>query len=119
MVSLLCGGLQLLFTVTGQGLEGFLLGLIVTSALGVLLRYLLIAHWTGLRLNLFQSFSAPALGALLSGLCVRLLYLTMDGQDCPMPVTLCACVGVGLFLYLVTLYMMDVHPLRLFHLTRR
>ena len=119
VVSLLCGALQLLFTITGQGLDGFLTGLVVTSALGVLLRYLLVAHWTGLRLNFFQTFSAPALGSLLSGLCVRLLYLAMGYQNCPMLVTLCFCTAVGLFLYFVTLWMMDVNPLRLFPLTGR
>ena len=118
-VSLLCGALQLVFTVTGRGLDGFLIGLIVTSALGVLLRYLLIARRTGLRLNFFQAFSAPALGALLSGLCVHLLYMAMGQQNSPMAVTLFCCTAIGLFLYLVTLWMMDVHPLQLFHLTRR
>lgn len=119
IVSLSCGALQLVFTCTGRGLDGLLLGMVVTSFLGVCLRLLLVIRWTGLRLNLFQSFSAPALGALLSGLCVRLLYLALQRQSCSTPAILCSCIVVGLFLYLVTLWMMDIHPLRLFHLTRR
>lgn len=118
-ISLLCGALQLAFTCLGQGLDGFLLGVIVTSLLGVILRLMLAAKWTDLQLNLFQSFSAPALGALLSGLCVRLLYLAMGSRGCGALVTLISCAVVGLFLYLTALWMMDIHPLKLFHLTRR
>ncbi|MCD7881869.1 MAG: oligosaccharide flippase family protein [Clostridiales bacterium] len=116
-VSLGCGGIQLLCTFLGNGLTGFLFGLILSSLLGVALRLGLIVRHTGLHLNLFQSFSAPALGALLAGLCVRLLYRTL--ADCPVLVSLTACAGAGLFLYFTALWMMDVHPLRLFHLVRR
>lgn len=116
-VSLLCGALQLLCTCLGPGLEGFLFGMIFTSMLGVLLRLLLVQHWTGLKLDLFQSFSGPGLGALLAGLCVRLLYLNLGRQGCPVPVALVSGLAVGSFLYLTTLWMLGIHPLRLFHLT--
>lgn len=118
-VSLLCGALQLACTCLGPGLEGFLFGMIFTSMLGVLLRLLLVVRWTQLKLDLFLSFSGPGLGALLAGLCVRLLYLNLGRQGCPVPVTLVSCVAVGGFLYLTTLWMMGIHPLRLFHLTPR
>lgn len=118
-VSLLCGALQLTCTCLGRGLEGFLFGMIFTSMLGVLLRLLPVLHWTKLQLNLFQSFSGPGLGALLAGLCVRLLYLNLSNQGCPVPVLLVTCLAVGGFLYLTTLWILDIHPLRLFHLTRR
>lgn len=115
-ISLLCGGLQLLCTCLGRGLNGFLFGLVCTSLLGVALRLGVVLRKTGLELNLFQVFSGPGLGALLAGLCVRLLYLAMTRQDCPLAGTLTACVAVGLFLYLTTLSVLDIHPLRLFHL---
>lgn len=115
-VSLLCGAIQLVFTCTGRGLSGFLAGLIVSSLLGVALRLLLVARRTELRLDFFQSFSGPGLGALLAGLCVRLLYLALERQGCPAAAVLVSCTAVGLFLYLVTLWMLDIHPLRLFHL---
>ncbi len=115
-VSLLCGAVQLAFTCAGRGLEGYLAGLIVSSLLGVALRLLLAARRTGLRLDLFQSFAGPGLGALLAGLCVRLLCRVMEDQGCPAAATLAGCAAVGLFLYLVTLRMLEIHPLRLFHL---
>lgn len=118
-VSLLCGALQLACTCLGRGLEGFLFGMIFTSMLGVLLRLLPVLRWTGLQLDLFQSFSGPGLGALLAGLCVRLLYLNLGRQGCPVLITVVSCIAVGAFLYLTTLWMLGIHPLRLFHLTRR
>ena len=118
-ISLLCGALQLACTCLGAGLEGFLFGLIFTSRLGGLLRLLLVLRWTGLELDLFQSFSGPGLGALLSGLCVRLLYRTLGRRGCPPLAVLVSCIIVGLFLYFTTLWVLGIHPLRLFHLTRR
>lgn len=118
-VSLLCGALQLVCTCLGPGLEGFLFGLVFTSALGVILRLLLVLRWTEVQLDLFQSFSGPGLGALLAGLCVRLLYRNLAAQGCPVPAALVSGVVVGAFLYLTTLGMLGIHPLRLFHLTGR
>lgn len=117
MISLLCGALQLACTCLGQGLEGFLFGMVFTSMLGVLLRLMLVLRWTGLELDLFQSFSGPGLGALLAGLCVRLLYRSLSDQSCPPLAVLVSCVVVGLFLYFTTLWVLGIHPLRLFHLT--
>lgn len=114
--SLLCGALQLLFTLTGHGLSGFLTGLVVSSALGTGLRWFMVRRWTGLEVNLFSVLLAPGLGALLSGLCVRLLHVALCRELCPPLLTAWVCTGVGLFLYWVVLWMLDVNPLRLFRL---
>ena len=68
-----------------------------------------------LRVVLWATVIAAA-GSLLAGLCVRLLYLALERQGCPAAAVLVSCTAVGLFLYLVTLWMLDIHPLRLFHL---
>ncbi len=117
-ISLFCGALQLLFTLTGHGLTGFLAGLVLSSLLGVLLRWSLVQRWTGLQMDLFTALCAPALGSLLCGLCVRLLYRSLCREAYPVPLTVCACCVVGLFLYWVVLWMLEVRPARLFHLTR-
>lgn len=113
-VSLLCGGVQLLFTLTGHGLSGFLAGLVAASLLGTALRWGMVRRWTGLKLDVYTALVAPGLSALLTGLCVRLLYRALSGGILVLNVGLCTVAGMGL--YALTLSVLGIHPLRLFRL---
>lgn len=120
-VSLFCGGVQLAFTwvgtgIPGVGLYGYILGFVVSSALSVLVELALTARCIGLRLSLFQGLTAPALAALLTGLCVNLLFQTVMSMGLAMTASVLLSLAFGLFLYLLTLWVQGVEPLKLFRL---
>lgn len=120
-VSLLCGGVQLAFTwvgtgIPGVGLYGYILGFVVSSALSVLVELALVARCTGLRPALFQALTAPALAALLTGLCVNLLFHSVVSMGLEVPVSVLLSLVFGGFLYLLTLRVQGVEPLKLFRL---
>ena len=120
-VSLFCGGLQLAFTwfgsgLPGVGLYGYILGFVVSSAAAVLAELLLTARWIGLRLPLFPALAAPALASLLTGLCVNLLFRALAAMGMAAMPAIVICLCFGLFLYLLTLRVQGVKPLKLFHL---
>lgn len=120
-VSLLCGGVQLAFTwvgtgIPGVGLYGYILGFVVSSALSVLVELALVARCTGLHLSLFQSLTAPALASLLTGLCVNLLFHSVVSMGMTMPASVLLSLAFGGFLYLLTLHVQGVEPLKLFRL---
>ena len=120
-VSLLCGGVQLAFTwvgtgIPGVGMYGFILGFVVSSALAVGIELALVIRCTGLRPNLFQWFTAPGLAALLMGLCANLLFRVLLDQGVPDLAAAAGCLSFGALLYVVTLWVEDIHPFKLFHL---
>lgn len=105
-VSLLCGVLQLGFTWFGVerfGFPIFLVGMILSSVLGFFLRLGLAVQSTGLSIDWFSSFIGPGLAALLSGLCVNLLYQVLLRNAFPDTAILLICITFGLLLYLITL----------------
>ncbi|MCD7829558.1 MAG: polysaccharide biosynthesis C-terminal domain-containing protein, partial [Clostridiales bacterium] len=105
-ISLLCGLLQLAFTWFGVGRYGFpafLAGMLTASALGVLLRLEVTVRATGLSLDWFAAFVGPALAAVLSGLCVNLLYQALQRNGTSDGASLLICVPAGLALYFLTL----------------
>lgn len=77
--AILCGGVQLALTwllmgLPGVGLGGYVAAFVLSSALGLLLNWCQVARYTHMRPRLFQWCTAPALAALLSGLCINLLF---------------------------------------------
>ena len=121
VISLVCGAVQLgctffLMGLPGVGLRGYVAGVLVTSVLGVVLCWFQVARATGLKPQIFQWCTAPALASLLMGLVVNLLFRVLldSGMD-GAPACLC-CILFGGVLYLVALTVQGVRPTRLFRL---
>lgn len=77
--AILCGGVQLgltwlLMGLPGVGLAGYVAAFVVSSALGLLLNWRQVARYAHMRPRLFQWCTAPALSAVLMGLCMNLLF---------------------------------------------
>lgn len=105
-ISLLCGALELGFVFVGVerfGFGAFVLGMILSSALGLLLRLRGVRRATGLQIDGFSLFAAPTLAALLSGLCVNLLYRCLLQNGSPTGAALCSCVAAGALIDLAAL----------------
>lgn len=120
-ISILCDGVQLAFTAglvarPGIGMGGYVLGTLVTSALGLALCAWQVVRATGLRLRLFQWATAPGLAALLMALVTNLLYRVLRDSGLPLPHSLAAALLFGGVLYLAALNAQGVHLRELFHL---
>lgn len=120
-ISLLCGGVQLVITYEAVGrpelgLAGFVFGFVFSSALGMLLDFIAVARATGLRPGFFNWLLAPALAALLSGLCANLLFRYLSDSGLPAAVSAGACLIFGLTLYLSGLQAQGVPFISLFRL---
>ena len=120
-ISILCDGVQLAFTAglvarPGIGMGGYVLGTLVTSALGLALCAWLVVRATGLRLRLFQWATAPGLAALLMALVTNLLYRVLRDSGLPLPHSLAAALLFGGVLYLAALNAQGVHLRELFRL---
>jgi len=117
--SILCGGLQLgctalLMGLPGVGLGGYVAGYVASSLLGTLLNWRQVRRATGLKPQIFQWCTAPALSALLMGLSVNLLFRVLldAGLSAWGAIGLCACFGA--VLYLAALQAQGVRLRRLF-----
>lgn len=120
-ISILCDGVQLAFTAglvarPGVGIRGYVLGALVTAALGLALCAWQTARATGLRLRLFQWATAPGLAALLMALVTNLLYRVLRDSGLPLPHSLAATLLFGAVLYLAALNAQGVHLRELFRL---
>ncbi len=83
-LSLLAGGMQLVFTlviVPRWGLSGFVYGLLFLSGFHTLVQGYCVLRFTQTKPDFFAWFTAPALSATLMALCANLLYsrLATDG----------------------------------------
>lgn len=95
--AILCNAVQLAFTwltvgLPGVGLRGYVAGFLVSSVLGLGLNLMSTVKATGLKLRLFHWLVSPGLAALLTGLCINLLYrwLTDHGASLPFSIGFCA-----------------------------
>ncbi len=107
-ISLLCDGVQLAFTACLVGLPqvgmgGFVLGMLVSTALGLVLCAWRLAAFTGLKFRLFQWAAAPGLAALLSALVTNLLFQVLRDSGVPVLGRIPAALVFGLLLYLAAL----------------
>jgi len=117
--SLLCGGVQLAFTFFAVGLpevgiKGFVAGFVVSSALGALLNWVSATRATGLQPRFFHWLLAPALSALLAGLCCNILFRVLADAGLTSILSAAACLIFGCILYLSALQAQGVPFLRLF-----
>jgi len=117
--SLLCGAIQLAVTyvTVGRpewGLKGYVAGFVSTSALGVLLNWLCVAAGTGLKPRIFTWLTAPALAALLSGLCSNLLFHCLLDRGLAAVLSAISCTVFGLVLYLAALQAQGVSLIQSF-----
>lgn len=112
-VSLLGGGVQLVFTLAlvplpGVGMSGYVAGALVSTLLEVVLCLWLAARYAGLKLELFKWLTAPGLAALLSALTTNLLFRHLkDSGSALLPAGLAALV-FALVLYLSALHAQGV-----------
>ena len=98
--AILCGGVQLgctffLIGLPRVGLKGYVAGFVASSALGLLLNWHQVGRYAHMRPRLFQWCTAPALSALLMGLCVNLLFhfLCRSGVEGIWAVLICLLFG--------------------------
>ena len=120
-ISILCDGVQLAFTAglvarPGVGIRGYVLGALVTAALGLTLCAWQVVRATGLRMRLFQWATAPGLAALLMALETNLLYRVLRDSGIPLSRSLTAALIFGGVLYLAALNAQGVHLRELFRL---
>lgn len=119
--SLLCGGVQLLFTICtvglpGVGLKGYVLGFVVSSALGMLLNWISVFRVTGLQPRFFSWLVGPALSALLMGLAVHYLFRVLMDAGLSLFPSGAVCLIFGGMLYFSALQAQGIPFLRFFHL---
>ena len=119
--SILCGLVQLgctffLMGLPGVGLLGYVAGFVASAALGMLLNWAAVRRATGLRAQLFQWCTAPALAALLMGLVINLLFQVLLDHGIGQPAAVTACLLFGAALYLAALQAQEIHLRRLFSL---
>ena len=120
-ISLVCDGVQLAFTaclvgVPSIGMGGFVLGTLVSSALGLVLCAWRLGAFTGLRPQVFRWITAPGLAALLSALTTNLLFQVLRDSGVPVLYRLTGALAFGLILYLAALNAQGVTLRGLFHL---
>ena len=113
--SILCGLVQLACTywlmgLPGMGLRGYVAGVVISSALGVFINWAGVARATGMRPALFRWLTAPALSALLMGLCCNLLFHVLLDTGLDGPAAVLACLVFGCVLYLSALSAQGVRP---------
>jgi stage V sporulation protein B len=119
--ALISGAIQLAFTffaVERVGLLGYVAGFLVSSGVGVLLNWWGVARATGLKPQLFQWLISPALAALLTGLCINLLFQVLLDRGFAAVPSAAGCLIFGAVLYLSALQAQGVRPLQLFRLPR-
>ncbi len=105
---LISDGVQLIFTywAVGQpewGLMGYVVGFIISSALGMLLNWISVYRAAGLTPRLYSWLIAPALAALLTGLCCNLLFAVLTSAGLSAAAKAGACLLFGATLYLSAL----------------
>ena len=120
-ISLVCDGVQLAFTaclvgIPQVGMGGFVLGMLVSTALGLLLCAWRLTAFTGLKPQLFQWVTAPGLAALLSALATNLLFQVLRDSGVPVLCRMAGALLFGLVLYLAALNAQGVSWKGLFHL---
>ena len=120
-ISLVCDGVQLAFTaclvgIPHVGMGGFVLGMLVSTALGLVLCAWRLRVFTGLKCRLFQWITAPGLAALLSTLVTNLLFQVLGDSGVPPAPRILGALLFGLILYTAALNAQGVSWKGLFRL---
>ena len=119
--SILCGLVQLgctyfLMGLPGVGLSGYVAGVVISSALGVLINWAAVSRATGLRPSLYRWLTAPALASVLMGLCSNLLFRVLLDAGLDGSLAVSACLIFSCVLYLCALSAQGVRASTLFRL---
>ena len=120
-ISLVCDGVQLAFTaclvgIPRIGMGGFVLGMLISTALGLLLCAWRLVRFTGLKLQPFRWAVAPGLAALLSALVTNLLFQVLLDHQLSTPASMFGSLIFGVVLYLAALNAQGVSLRGCFHL---
>ena len=102
---LICGAVQLFLTwqrmgLPGVGLRGYVEALLLSTVLGVVLHWRSLRRAIGLKARPFPWLVAPGLSALLSGLCVKLLFPVLSRSGLGEGAGCLVCLLFGAVLYL-------------------
>ena len=97
--------------VPSVGMGGFVTGMLVSTALGLVLCAWRLRAFTGLSLRLFRWVTAPGLAALLSALVTNLLFQVLRDSGVPVLWRIPGALAFGLVLYIAALSAQGV-PLR-------
>ena len=121
--AILCNAVQLAFTwltvgLPGVGLRGYVAGFLVSSVLGLGLNLMSTVKATGLKLRLFHWLVSPGLAALLTGLCINLLYRWLTDHGASLPFSIGFCVLFALVEYLAALQAQGVRVRELLRVGR-
>ena len=116
-----CGAVQLgctyfLMGLPGVGLGGYVAGAVASAALGAALNWLQVGRYAHMRPDLFRWCTAPALSALLMGLCVNLLFRLLKDAGAGLAPAMAACLLFGGAEYLAALWAQGVRLGELFRI---
>ena len=102
----------------GVGLKGYVAGFVVSSVAGLMLNALSLARATGLKWHPVSWLLCPGLAALLTGLCINLLFRWLQTNGAAPGLSIFLCSLFGIVEYLVALQAQGF-PLRtLFHIEK-
>ncbi len=107
VISLLCDVVQLAFVFTipfpGIGMKGFVAGTLVSSVLGAVLCARCAVQVSGTKIPVFESMTAPVLGAILVGTTGNLLFQYLKDSGCELFVSGGITLIYGMILYIAAL----------------
>ena len=115
VIATVCDVVQLAFTCLamgrpGMGMQGFVAGLVISSALGMVLCAGAVVRCTGLRLRLWRTAGMPALAALLAMETSALLLRRLQDAGAGEPLGVGAALVLGAVMYLSALWAMGIGP---------
>ena len=105
-ISILCGGVQLAFTVLTVkewGIAGYVAGFVASDFIGAFLTAWAVQRATGLKPRIFQWVTAPGLSAVLMGLVLNLLFHVLPGYGLTAGQAAAVCIPFGIILYLAAM----------------
>ena len=100
----------------GVGLKGYVAGFVVSAVVGLGLNALSVLRSTGLKIRWFPWLLSPGLAALLTGLCINLLFRVTRNAGAPLPAAIGLCALFGAIEYLAALQAQGVRVRQLFRL---
>ncbi len=98
----------------GVGLKGYVAGFVVSAVVGLVLNLISVVRAAKLRLRPFEWLLSPLLGALLTGLCINLLFRWMESWQAPLALSIGFCITLGVIEYLAALQAQGVKVRALF-----
>lgn len=113
VIALVCDVVQLALTALlmgrlGGGMDGFVMGVVVSSVLGLVLCGWAVRRYTKLCVKLWRSVGLPGLAALLSWQTALLLRNWLKGAAAPQMLRVGATLTFGTMVYLCALFAMGV-----------